>query len=384
MVGIAVGITKNEACMKRLNTDYPGVYFIMGISKTSNTPERIYYINYRRAGKRIEEKAGRQFQDNMTPAKANNIRSLRIEGKQISNSEKRKRDTNINIVKNKWTLNKLWNEFYYNKSEAGLKSLYIDEYRYNKYYAEKFGELEPKEIKTQSLDKLKINISKSLKPETVRQILTLIQRIINFGIKKQLITHVNFIIDKPKVNNQKTEMLNQNQLEKLLEILDTEPNQTIANIMKMALFTGCRKSEILSLKWDDVDFDNSFIYLRDPKSGRDEKIPLNSTARKIIESQRFAKSQYVFPGPKGERYLDIRHTVNCIKKKADLPDDFRPLHGLRHVYASMLASSGQVDMYTLQKLLTHKSPQMTQRYAHLRDETLKKASELIGELIKKP
>ena len=57
------------------------------------------------------------------------------------------------------------------------------------------------------------------------------------------------------------------------------------------------------------------------------------------------------------------------------------LHGLRHTYASILASSGQVDMYTLQKLLTHKSPQMTQRYAHLRDETLKRASDLIVDLI---
>jgi integrase len=47
----------------------------------------------------------------------------------------------------------------------------------------------------------------------------------------------------------------------------------------------------------------------------------------------------------------------------------------------MLASSGQVDMYTLQKLLTHKSPTMTQRYAHLRDEVLKKASTLAGNLI---
>jgi integrase len=73
--------------------------------------------------------------------------------------------------------------------------------------------------------------------------------------------------------------------------------------------------------------------------------------------------------------------VNDIKKKAGLPKDFRPLHGLRHAYASMLASSGQVDMYTLQKLLTHKSPQMTQRYAHLRDETLKKAADLAGELM---
>jgi integrase len=47
----------------------------------------------------------------------------------------------------------------------------------------------------------------------------------------------------------------------------------------------------------------------------------------------------------------------------------------------MLASSGKVDLYTLQKLLTHKSPQMTQRYAHLRDEALKRASDLAGSLI---
>jgi integrase len=47
----------------------------------------------------------------------------------------------------------------------------------------------------------------------------------------------------------------------------------------------------------------------------------------------------------------------------------------------MLASSGQVDLYTLQKLLIHKSPAMTQRYAHLRDETLRRASNLAGDLI---
>ena len=64
-----------------------------------------------------------------------------------------------------------------------------------------------------------------------------------------------------------------------------------------------------------------------------------------------------------------------------MPDGFRPIHGLRHVYASMLASSGQVDMYTLQKLLTHKSPVMTQRYAHLRDDVLKRASEVASNII---
>jgi integrase len=72
-----------------------------------------------------------------------------------------------------------------------------------------------------------------------------------------------------------------------------------------------------------------------------------------------------------------------ICKNAKLPKGFRPLHGLRHVYASMLASSGKVDLYTLQRLLTHKSPVMTMRYAHLRDEALKAGADQVDEIFKK-
>lgn len=53
---------------------------------------------------------------------------------------------------------------------------------------------------------------------------------------------------------------------------------------------------------------------------------------------------------------------------------------LRHSFASWLASSGQVPMYELQKLLTRSSPQMTQRYAHLHDDALRKASEVASGL----
>src|SRR5690606_6494381 len=94
-------------------------------------------------------------------------------------------------------------------------------------------------------------------------------------------------------------------------------------------------------------------------------------------------SEYVFPGRDGGQLTNIRKGANEIKKKAGLPADFRPIHGLRHVYASMLASSGQVDMYVLQRLLTHKDPAMTQRYAHLRDDALKRASEVAGDIISK-
>ena len=60
--------------------------------------------------------------------------------------------------------------------------------------------------------------------------------------------------------------------------------------------------------------------------------------------------------------------------------DFAPCT-VCHVYASMLASSGEVDMYTLQKRNNPKSPQMTQRYAHLRDDVMKRAADLAGKII---
>jgi integrase len=60
----------------------------------------------------------------------------------------------------------------------------------------------------------------------------------------------------------------------------------------------------------------------------------------------------------------IQRYVNAIRDRVGLPKDFRALHGLRHVYSSMFASSDKVDMFTLQKLMTRKSPAMTQRYAY--------------------
>ena len=205
-----------------------------------------------------------------------------------------------------------------------------------------------------------------------------------FPFLRDLRKPLDFKIKVPKHDDRKTEDITHDQLQKLLEVLNEEDNILVANIMRLGLFTGMRKSETLRLQWDNIDFERGFISIRESTGGKSEKIPLNSSARALLENHpRHKSSPFIFPGVKGE----IRHRnsfarqLRRIKKRAGLPDNFRPLHGLRHVYASMLASSGKVDMYTLQKLLTHKSPQMTQRYAHLRDETLKKASNLAGEII---
>jgi hypothetical protein len=89
----------------------------------------------------------------------------------------------------------------------------------------------------------------------------------------------------------------------------------------------------------------------------------------------------VFPGRRaGRPRANISPLLRRVREKAGLPKNFRPLHGLRHSFASWLASSGKVSVFELQKLLTHSSPQMTHRYAHLHDEALRRASELAGTL----
>lgn len=155
--------------------------------------------------------------------------------------------------------------------------------------------------------------------------------------------------------------------------------------MRLALCTGMRKTAILSLQWEDLDFEHGFITLRGEtaKKGRTEKIPMPEAARNVFASI-IRRGPYVFPSPDGwdKPRRDCRRAFTRIRATAGLPEHFRPMHGLRHTFASLLASSGKVDLLTLQKLLTHGSPQMTQRYAHLHDEALKKASSVIDELVK--
>jgi integrase len=211
----------------------------------------------------------------------------------------------------------------------------------------------------------------------------LLRRIINFGVNNKLCKGLDFKIEMPKVNNQKTEDLTTEQLQALLKAIEEDSHPYAGPMMKMALFTGMRRGELFKLKWKDINFHRGFINIIDPKGGADQKIPLNDAAREILDNHHKTPSPYVFPGRAGRQRVNIAKQVKKIKDKAGLPEDFRPLHGLRHVYASMLASSGEVGMYTLQKLLTHKDPKMTQRYAHLRDEALKRASEIAGSIITK-
>ncbi|MGA3117988.1 MAG: site-specific integrase [Syntrophobacteraceae bacterium] len=370
--------------MKRAKTNYPGVFYREAERIGGNGTEKVYYIVFKKDGKVIEEKVGRQFVDDMTPSRAAGIRAERVEGRRLSRKEikdqqKAQEQAEKDAEANRWTIDKLWKE--YQKQKGDYRTLKTDTTNYNRYLDAPFGQREPRDIIQMDVDRLRIKLLKSKSPQTVKHVLVLLKRIANFGVKKGLSAGLQFTIEMPRLNNEKTEDLTPDELSRLLEAIDKADSLQAANLMRMALFSGMRRGELFRLQWADLDFERGFIHLRDTKGGKDQTIPMNAEAHKILEGHERTASPFVFPGRKGKKRVDIHKTVNRIKEAAGLPKNFRAVHGLRHVYASMLASSGRVDMYTLQKLLTHKSPQMTQRYAHLRDESLRAASELAGSII---
>ncbi|MCX7342595.1 MAG: site-specific integrase [Proteobacteria bacterium] len=177
--------------------------------------------------------------------------------------------------------------------------------------------------------------------------------------------------------NKKQRFLSHVELKKLEESLLQQKNQQKAsyctvNAILLILYTGCRKREILDLKWDNVHLKDGYIHLPDTKVGETAR-PLNQKALDLLSSMTPKEDNpYVFYGKlPGKPLAEIKTAWGKVLKRAEIKD-FR-IHDLRHSFASLYLSQG-VDLYTVSKLLGHKNIATTTRYAHLELEQLKKAT----------
>ena len=389
------------ASLTRHQTDKVGVFYILGKQRAkSKTPsgeavptekaDKIYYIMYRLDGKKVEEKVGRES-ERMTVAKAAKIREQRINGVTLPNTERRRQCLEkAQAEAGRWTIGKLWEA--YKDNNPDLKGIVSDENRF-KNYLSGFTKLSPEELTTQMVDTLRLKLMKSgKKAGTTKNVLELLRRIINFGVKKGLCawqdpSRLHF--EMPKLNNVKTEMLTKEERARFIEAAKAAPNRKAGQLMLMAYYTGMRRNELFGLKWAHIDFEHGFINIvgekqEGAKSNRDERIPLSPPVRELLAEVGDNGSEYVFPGKDGRsRMIDMNKQVNAIKAAAGLPKEFRPLHGLRHTFASVAVSNG-VPLSHVQKLLTHKDPTLTQRYAHLEDEALKNAANMVGNFLTIP
>ena len=368
---------------KATRTNIPGVYFIMGTSRATGKPERIFYISYYRNGKRHFEKAGRQVQDNMTPRIASGIRSDRMRGKELPNRERRASEKAAKETEaGRWTIDKLWTE--YVKQRYHGKADLTDAANYRNHLKTVFGGMEPSELVPLDIDRLRVRLLKMRSPATVAKVLGLLRRIILFGEKKYIAKGPGFRIQLPKVNNEKTEFLTDAQVSAYIKVCREWADPQAGNFQLLELLTGMRRSEARSLRWENVDLDRGFLTLRGRKGGQDLTVPLSAAAKELLESHPHEdKNPYVFSGERGKGPRGIKQiakTAREIRAAAGLPSDFRPNHGLRHAFASALASSGETDLYTIQKLLGHRTPLMTARYSHLHDEALRRGVDIMGRL----
>jgi integrase len=229
--------------------------------------------------------------------------------------------------------------------------------------------------------------SGDLKPQSIKHAIALFRRVVRHA--KKHIHGFEIKIDDysvPKVNNEVTEDLTQEQYQRLLSVLQSDKvtvegktvkiNRAVADIMLLILNTGMRRGEVLKLQWQHVNFDRGTILLKEPKGGKDVLLPMNTGAREVLMRQK-KTSMYVFPNPQGGKRSHINVQARKIRDLAGLPKDFRPLHGLRHYYATELASKG-VDITVISELLGHKSVGITMRYVNARDEKKRMAVELVS------
>ena len=166
-------------------------------------------------------------------------------------------------------------------------------------------------------------------------------------------------------------------LHRVLERQDGRGGREQADIIRLLLLTGCRRSEIVRLRWSEVGGDA--LMLVDSKTGP-RKVPLNSQARRILERQPRKGSPFVFPSPRDPSRPRGREIGLWYRVRRDAGLDDCRLHDLRHTFTSHAVLRG-VPLPVVARLLGHSSPQMTLRYAHLADRDIENAAERVGQAI---
>ena len=221
-----------------------------------------------------------------------------------------------------------------------------------------------------------------------------------FGVSRKLITENPAKGVKLFKPSSKERFLSEREVMALAEALAVKQeersiNDAMADAIRVLMLTGCRKNEILGLKWEWVDFDHRCLRLPDSKTGAKvvllatqalQILSVRSAARAELEKEK--RSDFVFPAARGKGHAvglqkaweNLRTRATEIARQhaddADEPIDNAPnftgvrIHDLRHSFASFAIGSGE-SLFITGKALGHSKAETTQRYAHLADSPLR-------------
>ena len=247
---------------------------------------------------------------------------------------------------------------------------------FQKHIAASLGQREMTSLKPADFEVLKNKkLEEGLAPKTVEHILATARQIINYAIKNDKVKgYVNPIsqgrVKMPRSDNLKLGFFRKEQIELLLKELEKLPSKRMYHLTVLLVGTGARFSEIASLTWQDVDFENGKIYFKPTKNGNMRYIAISKIVeRSLRELHEKRTSLLVIPSTKGtvmeamprqwQKIVDRLFPGNKTAGKYRLT-----VHSLRHTHASWMAMEG-MDILHIKEQLGHKTLQMTLRYSHL-------------------
>lgn len=251
-----------------------------------------------------------------------------------------------------------------------------DERRLRSYVYPAFGALKVADVKRSDVARLHSRLGAS-KPYEANRVLALVQVVFNkavdFGVLDDSAPNPAARIQKFKEQS-RDRWVTPAELPALWEAIEEEQNPYIQAAFKCYLFTGMRRSELLGLRWKDIDFDRRVIRLEDTKAGRPHVVPLSEPAEAVLrELPRQVGNAFVFAGAKeGRPLVNVAKPWKRIRERAGL-EDVR-LHDLRRTVGSWLASSG-ASLPLIGKVLNHSNASTTQVYARLAEDAPRAALE---------
>lgn len=195
-------------------------------------------------------------------------------------------------------------------------------------------------------------------PATVSKEVTTLGHILRLAVDEWELLSRNTAhgVKLPKLPKGRTRYLSPAELKAALEAAPEWMRAPLA----LAAFTGMRRGEILKLRWMDIDLKGRLAYLHETKNGDLRVLPLNELAMQVIESLPQGKPEEPILRDVDSQRLSV-YTRRVFKRLGITDASY---HSLRHTFASWLVMKG-ADLYTAGKLLGHKTPRMTERYAHL-------------------
>jgi len=247
---------------------------------------------------------------------------------------------------------------------------------YIKSMTEYFGDAPLAEISSFHIEGYKAErLKQNVKTSTVNRCLAVLRRMFNLSVEwgyLQEHQRPKFKLFSEK-DNRKERILTQDEETRLFQA--SAPH--LRPILTLALHTGMRLGEILSLTWAQVDLRKGLIRVERTKSGLSRLIPINTSLYGVLEAIRGQSSgAFLFRNAKTEKPLgSVKTAFKAACRRAGI-NGLR-FHDLRHTFASRLVERG-ADLITVKELLGHSSVKITERYTHSQSEQKKSAVALLA------